>query len=98
MLELFLRQQTHPKVRFVAFLLLAAILFERALTGALLERAQLLEESVQVSKQLVAAKSVNAELKATLAGSEDPQWVELALMRVLGLVPDGYQKILFKEG
>ena len=38
----------------------------------------------------------NEDLYMQVASLDDPQWVELTLMRVLGLVPEGQTKVILK--
>ena len=38
------------------------------------------------------------KLKLEVASISDPQWIELQLIKGLGVVPEGYQKIYFEEG
>jgi hypothetical protein len=37
------------------------------------------------------------ELKKQVRSQEDPAWIELTLMKGLGLVPDGQRKVYFKK-
>lgn len=50
---------------------------------SILERKKLCELDIQ------------AELRAQIDSQNDPAWVEMTLMRVLGLVPEGQSKVYF---
>lgn len=39
-----------------------------------------------------------ADLEMQITSQSDRAWIELLLMKKLGLVPEGYQKITFYEG
>lgn len=41
------------------------------------------------------AVRLNKELKHQLASQEDPEYMEMVLMRVLGVTPEGMQKVCF---
>ena len=39
----------------------------------------------------------NEELKSQIQSQDDPLWVELTIMKVLGLVPEGQKKVYFRD-
>jgi hypothetical protein len=47
-------------------------------------------------KQL--ALQMQRELLLQIKSASDPQWIELTLMRELGVVPEGQTKVHFKKG
>lgn len=49
--------------------------------------------ALQSEKELL--KMEQEDLLLRLNSQGDPAWIELILMRVLGLVPDGYTKVSF---
>lgn len=48
-------------------------------------------------KELLLAEEAKEELKEKIASQNDPAWVELVLMRDLGVVPEGWLKVHFKK-
>lgn len=79
------------------FVLGALILFERGLHSVGQEKAKLLAEREDLFKRKVAAQKARGELEKIIASQNDPEWIEQTLMKVLGLVPEGYKKIVFLE-
>ena len=51
-------------------------------------------ESMQMRKSQVS--SANDSLTKRVQSQSDPEWIELTLKRVLGMVPEGQTKIHFK--
>lgn len=43
------------------------------------------------------AQSEQMSLIRELSSLEDPEWIEWNLMEKLGLVPEGYRKVIFKD-
>ena len=58
---------------------------------SLLERLQELE----IAKQVALAEKKMLELE--IQSQSDPLWIQLTLMKGLGLVPEGQKKVLFHE-
>lgn len=52
-------------------------------------------ESLILEKQLVLQE--REDLLLQINSQSDPAWIELTLMKELGLVPEGQQKIYFKD-
>lgn len=62
---------------------------------ALLEEyTHLLAELEKTKKQLSIEKE---DLQMKIASQTDPAWIEMILMRDLGVVPEGYLKVYFKK-
>jgi hypothetical protein len=53
-------------------------------------------EIVLVTKKLQLAHVRQEELKLQIASSSDPAWIELVLIRALGVAPEGYTKVYFE--
>jgi hypothetical protein len=49
-----------------------------------------------MSEQLEFASSKTSDLRLRIASQEDPAWIEMVLMRDLGVVPEGFVKVHFK--
>ncbi|MFI5343984.1 MAG: hypothetical protein ACHQUC_07170 [Chlamydiales bacterium] len=82
----------------IAFILACAILYEQGLK----EREghyQLLKEQL-ISLQLEKQKSLKLQqnLQLQINSQSDMDWLELTLMKGLGLVPDNQQKVYFYPG
>ncbi|MBS0654844.1 MAG: hypothetical protein JSR46_03620 [Verrucomicrobia bacterium] len=44
-------------------------------------------------QKTVQARALQAELKLQVTSQSDPAWIELVLIKNIGLVPEGYKKI-----
>jgi hypothetical protein len=64
---------------------------KRETYAQLRDRMRLLE----IEKQL--ALQEREDLLLQIASQSDPAWIELVLMKGLGLVPKGYKKVYFKR-
>ncbi len=58
-----------------------------------IERLQ--EELSCLEEQKQRAASLKEELQCRIASRQDPDWIEMVLMKQLGLVPEGYMKVHF---
>ena len=78
-----------------AFVFLSVILYERGME----ERESLYRDLYAHLNQLRieknAALKLQTDFRQQLNSQSDPEWIERILIRELGLVPDGYQKIYF---
>ena len=64
------------------------------------KRAQIEELSFrlqEIEKEKVLSEMTRDELRLQIASQEDPAWIEMVLMRDLGLVPEGWLKVHFKN-
>jgi hypothetical protein len=61
---------------------------------ALEEYSHLLLELTQLETSLASEKK---QLLLNIASQDDPAWIEMILMRDLGVVPVGYLKVYFKQ-
>lgn len=52
-------------------------------------------QQIRSEQQLLAHQK--DELTARIESQNDPEWVELVLMKELGVVPEGYMKVYFKK-
>lgn len=50
-----------------------------------------------LEKEKIAALHEQEDLKLQIASQNDPAWIEMVLMRDLGLVPDGWLKVHFTK-
>ena len=51
----------------------------------------------EMEKERQLALQEKEELTLTLASQGDPSWIELILLRELGVVPEGFLKVHFKK-
>lgn len=50
-----------------------------------------------LQKEKAHAKELKEELLLAVSSQEDPAWIEMILMRDLGVVPEGWLKVHFKR-
>lgn len=55
------------------------------------------KEIASLEARIVESSSKQQYLKLQQECFNDPAWIELSLIRVLGMVPEGYTKIHFKD-
>lgn len=79
----------------IAFVFCCTILYEQGLKKRNMIYQQLTEKAVQlqVEKEKVLRRQQNLELQ--INSQSDRAWVELTLMKELGLVPEEQQKVYF---
>lgn len=80
-----------------AFFFGCAILYEQGLKKRNALFLQLNDELHLLQKQKQEALSRQQELKREIESQSDMAWVEMTLMKELGLVPDGQQKVYFSQ-
>jgi len=81
----------------VFFVLLCYGLYEKS-TQKIDQESETLQEQLlelQVKMQSVSAEIEN--LKLQINSQSDPDWVEIVLMKELGVVPEGYKKLVFSK-
>jgi hypothetical protein len=59
-----------------------------------IKRLDVVKNDLEASLKL--KEAARDQLRREVGSQSDPAWVELTLMRRLGLVPEGYTKIYFK--
>jgi hypothetical protein len=81
----------------IAFMLLCLVLYEQSLKNRESQRLQLKQQwkQLQIDKKSELAKQ--KDLKLQINSQSDPAWVELILMKGLGLVPENTTKIYFEK-
>lgn len=80
----------------ILFVLLCFILFEQGMKKRDQDFAKLSEQLAQLQMDKEKALIVKEELQLHINSESDPAWIELILMKELGLSPDEYTKIFFK--
>ena len=51
----------------------------------------------EIEQKTMAALKEKEDLALTLASQSDPAWIELVLLRQMGVVPEGFLKVHFKQ-
>lgn len=62
------------------------------------EGLKLLEERLfQMEEQKLQALQTKEDLELKIASQNDPAWIEMVLIRELGVVPEGFLKVHFRR-
>ena len=61
------------------------------------QQEELAARKAALEKEKMVALRQQEELLLRIKSQDDPQWVELVLMKELGLVPEGHVKVYFKN-
>lgn len=78
-----------------AWTLFCVICLEYALQARENEYKELQSERISLQLQRDQAVLLHASLQQEINSQTDPAWIELVLMKKLGLVPEGQKKIIF---
>lgn len=81
----------------ILFCVLCYLLYEQGLKQIDSDYAKLDEQRQELEMQKEKAVSLNQSLQLQVNSQSDPAWVELTLMKVLGVVPEGQTKVLFTK-
>lgn len=79
----------------IAFVIASSIIFEQSLKEKTEVYNELTRQLAQLQKAKEKAVTEQQDLLSQISSQNDPDWIELTLIRVLGLVPEGQQKIYF---
>jgi hypothetical protein len=79
----------------IAFAMLCAALYEQGLKERQEDMTRLSAHLHQLQQQKEIALAVQNDLQTKITSQSDRAWIELILMKNLGLTPEGYQKVLF---
>jgi len=79
----------------IAFILFCIISLEQALKGQKNEYRDLQVMRVTLETKILEETSRQENLIQEINSQSDPAWVELTLMKRLGLIPEGYKKVVF---
>lgn len=58
---------------------------------------RLLEQTTRLEEDKLRAMQLQAALEVEIASQKDPIWVEMMLIKKLGVVPEGCIKVKFKK-
>ena len=79
------------------FFLTCQILYWQASDRLNKELAFLEQYLAKVKTELEIARDKNEDLNLQIQSQSDHEWIELVLMKGLGLVPEGQSKVYFQE-
>jgi len=77
------------------FVFLCSILYTKAFSYKIEEQKKLQEKRTTIEKEIEQTIVQQKDLHLQIISQEDPAFIELTLIRCLGLVPQGYTKIHF---
>ena len=80
-----------------AFCILVSIVYAQAMKSRNSTVAELEFRLLEMEKEKQLALLDKEELLLTVASQTDPSWIELVLLRELGVVPEGFLKVHFKR-
>ena len=76
-------------------MILCYLFYEQGLKKQKRDFAKLHERFLELEQEKVEAQALRHDLMIQINSQSDPAWVELTLMKGLGLVPEGQIKVLF---
>lgn len=77
------------------FTLLCFVFYEREVKEWNIQHLALSKQLLELQKDKQQALAQQIELRNQVQSQESPEWIELLLMRELGVVPEGSKKIYF---
>lgn len=81
----------------ILFLLICALVYEPHFLHLKESEALLQKKLLELKSDKEIALQLQEELQLKINSQDDHDWIEMTLMRKLGLVPEGQVKILFKK-
>lgn len=79
----------------IVFFLICLFAYDHAMKRRLKEESSLRKKLTDVQTEIAQAMQHQQDLRLQIASQHDPAWIELTLMKGLGLVPEGQKKVLF---
>lgn len=81
----------------IFFALLCFICYEQGIKRQNVQFQALMKQLGELQNEKASAMSHYAELSAEILSQQDPDWIELILMKELGVIPEGQRKVFFNE-
>jgi hypothetical protein len=81
----------------ILFVLFVFGVYEQSSQKVARATARLEIKAAGIQEAITKAEALQNELRLQVANESDPATIELALIKGLGLVPEGYRKIFFQE-
>jgi hypothetical protein len=82
----------------ILFILICSIVYERAVRSINENKRELLKKLEELEEEKKNLLKWQEELQLQINSQNDPEWIELTLMKNLGLVPEGQYKIFIQDG
>lgn len=80
-----------------AFCILATAIYVPSIRSRNLALSELQFRFSELEKETLVALQNRESLEQQIASQADPAWIEIVLLRELGVVPDGFLKVHFKK-
>lgn len=81
----------------ILYTILCYMLFEQGMKTRDREYAKLEQQFIELEKQKKEIQALQEKLLLEINSQSDPAWVELVLMKGLGLVPENQIKVFFDK-
>jgi hypothetical protein len=81
----------------VLFILFCAIWYERSIRPIIENKNELTQKLFELQKEKLSLQQLKEELELRINSQNDLEWIELTLMKNLGLVPEGQYKIYIEK-
>lgn len=81
----------------ILFAIISYMVFEQSMKFRDSEYAKLEEQFIDLERQKKEALALQEKLVLEINSQSDPAWVEIVLMKGLGLVPEGQIKVFFNN-
>ena len=81
----------------VLFSTVTASLYLHAIQGKERSLASLQARDLEMEKERLYALDTKEDLMLRIQSQNDPAWIEMVLLRDLGVVPEGWLKVHFKK-
>lgn len=81
----------------LGYLVLTVIVFEWNVNRVDLQAEKFIAEKNRLASAIKEKSEEQTRLNEMIMSESDPQWIELTLMRVLGVIPEGTKKITFHD-
>lgn len=79
------------------FVLICLMAYEHSADNKDKEQSLLLAQLLELEAEKTKALAVHEELMGQINSQSDPEWIELTLMRVVGLCSEGQTKVVFTQ-
>lgn len=81
----------------IVYIVICVIVFEWNVNQVDLHAEKFIAEKIRLENAIAEKKEEQVLLNEMIMSESDPQWIELTLMRVLGVIPEGTKKIYFHD-
>lgn len=81
----------------ILFMLICYMFFEHSVRERDIEYVKLYHQLIELREMRKSAQAEHDKLLMHINSQSDPAWIELTLMKGLGLVPEGQTKVYFHD-